>query len=410
MGSYNRVCAVSKTPIMVGQKARVFFLVVNAFEYYHYRNEKKLFKTSLSESHCYPHENYQIIGYPLLATYQDNNFYEFEDEDMVNVNLDVLNDVYFPNRVHPSKEESDYNTSHDFINIDTLDDMSLVQDMIKSGSLRIMSVNGVSSVVEMAIHEDIYQKLILADGWNRGYYNDKKEDFNSLVDNMMAKYIDSDDLIISNYDKELFEISKKHLMANNDKTLETIRKEYSNMLKLSGNYDVDYSPRDLHNTLTYFKKDIHRYDFPRKIIEASLGALWTNNWFYMNNHEFHTPSTSNADNDPDYVRHLKRHHDIVEVLLHLKLPYEDEEKLVLKETIVRTLTLSKNEIESKILMWFGNDGEAFEDMTTTINKILENKISCFAIGDNSFIDTFFSDYDLLDHSIEQGTIIQLDFF
>lgn len=409
MGSYNRVCAVSKTPIMVGQKARVFFLVVNTFDYYYYKNDKKLFKTSLSESHCYPHENYQIIGYPLLATYQDENFYEFEDEDMVNVNLDILNKAYLPNRVHPSKKESDYNSSHDFLNIEKLENMFLVQKMIKSGSLRIMSVHGASSVVEMAIHEDIYQKLILVDGWNRGYYNDNKKDFNSIVDSMMDKYIGKDNLIISDNDKALFECSKKHLMANNDKTLETVQKEYSDMLKLSGNYDTDHSPRELHNTLTYFKQDIHRYDFPKKIIEANLGALWTNNWFYMNNLEFHTPMTSVPDNDRNYDRHLKRNRDVSDILSQLKLPYDEGETLEIKETIVRTLTLSKTEIESKILEWFGDDGEAFEDMTTTINKIVENNISCFAIGDKSFIDTFFSDYDLIDLSIEQGTIIQLDF-
>lgn len=409
MGSFNRICAVSNTPIMRNQKARVFFLVVDVADLYYYKERKGFFKTSLSESHCYPYENYQIIGYPLLAKYGENCLFEFEDEDMVNLNLDVLNSVFHPNKIDPDKNEHDYNSSHDFLDIDFLTDIDLVQNMILSGSLRINSVHGVSSVVTMAIHEDIYQQLILKDGWSRGSFLDKKQDFQEIVKETMDKYIHSDNLIISERDKMMFDLVKTRLLKDNDKTIEEVTKEYSENLKRFGNYDESYDQREMHHTLTFFKRDIHKYDYPQKIIEANLGALWTSNWFEKNNLAFHAPMTSSADNDNSYAPHIKRLRDIESIVNNLKTPHDEySETLALKEVVVKSLVLTRQELESKLKSWFDADSDALVEMEQIINKIIDNQISSFTIGDNSEFDTFSSNYDLFSHDLN-GVEIIFDF-
>ncbi len=407
MGSYNRVCAISNTPIMNNQKARVFFLVLNVFDIYYNKDTKNLFKTSFSESHCYPHENFQIIGYPLLATYTDKCFYEFEDKEMSDLVLHVLNESYFPNRIGEDKSLSDYNSSHDFLNIESLDNMDTVQNMIKSGSLRVSTPHGISSVVEMAIHEDIYQDIILRDGWDSGHYFDKKENFNDSVQAIMNKYIHNDNIILSEEDKTLFDITTKILLKDSSKTLEEVTSDYIERIKMTGSYDVSHAMIDRHQTLTNYKKDIQHFTFPQKIIEAYLGGLWTNNWFYKNNFEFHSPMTSNADQDHDYSKHLKRFSDISRVVSGLKKPYDDEEYLEIKETVVYTLT--KDELESKVTSWYDQDSDACLSMKKNIDHILSNNIRSFVVGDESLFDQFIGDYDLL-NSAANGELILLDFY
>lgn len=405
MGSYNRICAVSNTPIMKNQKARVFYLVMNVFEIAHYNKEKDLFKTTFSDNHCYSHENFKIIGYPLLATYNEYSMYDFDDPEMVQVTLDVLNENFFPNQVGKDKKLSDYNPCHDYIGLKHLKDMNIVQDMIKSGSLRVMSVHGIASVAEMAIHEDIYQQLILKDGWDSGHSDDKKIDFNSLVSQKMKKYIGVDSLIISDYDKDIFSMMNNTLEGQEQSVIDEVTKKYNQNLKNSGRYDLDHFSDERQSTLTFPKRDIHRYDCPSKIIEGWIGSIWTDNWFEKHSILFHAPMTSQDEHD--YHVHNKRFNDVSKIINELKTPYGDTEEFLDVEKIVE-YRLSHSQVETKITEWFGKDDEQYEAFKNISVHISYNNINAFIVGDQSEVDVFFDEFELINPSLK-GTLIHLDF-
>jgi len=244
MGSFNTTCAVSKAPILDGQKVRVFFLLMNTSTF-HYHKKIGQFKSSLMGSSCYPWDHFQIVGYPMLATYNDYNRYVFDDSDMENLNLKIINKLYNKNIIAEDKSINDYNSSHDYMNIEKIENMHQLQEMEHSGSLRVKTCHGVSAIAKMAIHEDIYQQLIL------GKKEGKVSKFQKVVDEKLIEMLEekssADKLneskreVIKKYREKL----EEKLGTENDDgeiiTKDFIEKEVKFMTRMVSNDYMDFT-------------------------------------------------------------------------------------------------------------------------------------------------------------------------
>ncbi len=377
MGSFNRTCAVSQASIGDGDKVRIFYLVTNVFDLNHY-SKLGLFKQSDSSSNCYPTDNYSIIGLPLLATYSDENFFEFEDENMENIQLAELNNHYKPNRILESADKEDYNSSHDYLNIEKLDSMEIVQDMILSGSLRVDTPFGVASVVEMVIHEDIYQKLILKDGWKKEYQR--------------VEYISFDDE------------TEQHL--KDAKETEQFLKDNPNSF-FRHHDKLELPQHENWSKLTQPKKLIIEHkddDIKTNIAKAWAGARRTECWFQNNFMAFQPNITSPELSDLGLT--VDRLVDLAQIInnINLKKSKSNEDDFHFVETVITKKSfIDIDNISSKIMEWYKLEPEIIEAFNYALHEFNVNKK--YTVGDKSRMDLFFDNFDIIREG--KGTVIHL---
>lgn len=369
MGSFNTTCAVSKAPIRRGQKARVFFLIMNTSEHHYTLSQKGLFSTILQGFQCYPWDSFKVIGYPLVGSYQDYNQYEFEDKYLEDLTLSIINKFYIPNTIQEGKTEKDYNAYHDYLNIDKISDMKQLQDMEHSGALRVRSPHGVSIIAKMAIHEEVFQQLI------------KTSIFEFNIVEYGLKYSQDEYL--------------KYL-------LDTLNNK-EQLLKNSTEEDADFQNFLIKDKLNQiFKHDGLVQEYPNliiscgdkdnkeKLLQSHVDFIWTANFFQQYNFEF-LPVYSSGQNIYDHADMLKSLSHIVENLTN---DYDEEETITLHKEITEKISISLTELDEKINLWFDGE-EPLSDYANFINEIRNNNIEFINLDEENLLTAFLFDYNLI---------------
>ncbi|QDH46876.1 hypothetical protein LAh9_46 [Aeromonas phage LAh_9] len=153
MGSFNTACSITGTPIIPGQKVKLFVIIQNG----NYRGPM------VGGSLCYPWDLYNFVGLPMNAEYADYNNYEIDESDnwVVEGNLKLIKEKYVMNVVEEGKTIDDYNKYHDHMNIakESLD-WGIVEDMIHSDRLFMSNWRGKAIVHLMAIPVEVYNVLM----------------------------------------------------------------------------------------------------------------------------------------------------------------------------------------------------------------------------------------------------------
>ena len=402
MGNFNQVCAVSNTPISEGQEARVFFLVINT-----YKRSTENYNSSFSRSHTNPHGNYKVIGYPLLGRYNYCNQYDFDNYDMAELNLEILNKKYI------YKNKSDVK----------IKDLKSLQSEINNGTLNIKTAHGDSSVVMMAIHESIYQDLILRERFEpfiQMHSNFESKSFSEAVNELKKEVLcNKNGLLSENNINELNEekadagmifdnIGKLNTEGElvTKEGIDDFEKETSKMLINMFKMKKDDFNSIQHTIHTNYKKDCLNNSFIQEIIEGTVGVFWIKEWFHKNHLQFHSPVTTNEI--VDYRNESNRLFKMAKIISKLKTNHEYEEDIELKITETSKLFLSIKELEEKFGIWFNESGEEIKSLNQAIEIMKESNIKSFYIGGKIDIDLLCSKYELLT-KYEKGTLIYLEY-
>ncbi len=369
MGSFNTTCAVSKAPIRRGQKARVFFLIMNTFEHHYNLNQKGLFSSILQGFQCYPLDSFKVIGYPLVGSYQDYNQYEFEDKYLEDLTLSIINKFYIPNTIQEGKTEEYYNAYHDYLNIDKISDMKQLQDMEHSGALRVRSPHGVSIIAKMAIHEEVFQQLI------------KTSIFEFNIVEYGLKYSQDE------YLKYLLDTlnNKEQLLKNSTEE----EADFQNFLikdKLNQIFKHDGLVQEYPNLIISCVDK----DNKEKLLQSHVDFIWTANFFQQYNFEF-IPVYSSGQNIYDHADMLKSLSHIVENLTN---DYNEEETITLHKEITEKISISLTELDEKINLWFDGE-EPLSDYANFINEIRNNNIEFINLDEKNLLTAFLFDYNLI---------------
>jgi hypothetical protein len=419
MGSFNTTCAISKAPILEGQKVRVFFLAMDTFSLHYDKEKKDQFSNIYMGLNCYPWDNFKIIGYPLLGEYKDYNQYEFDDEEMSELTLKVINKVYAPNKISKDKKESDYNSCHDYLNIEELEDMHQLQEMEHSGSLRIKTCHGISAIAKMAIHEEVYQNIIKK-GKTFGVegFNDRKGyNFEEHVEFLVNKIKQSKEGTTEK-SKENMEVLKecrdhfesqigKVVEGEEPMTQEKVEEKIISLERMLSRINQEQVLKiegESWLSETNPSRDVEKNDFYEKIVEAWVCSIWVKNWFHHNNCQFAPVPTSGQDYDFQYSGDKLM--EMANVISNFKSRWDEEENLTFQTEYIKKVSLNINEMEEKFKLWFSETDEEYKDFKFIIKKIKEDKVESFTMGDFSVTDVFMKENELL-QNIEEGTEIHL---
>tara|TARA_B100002019_G_C21272209_1_gene603018 strand:+ start:2424 stop:3374 length:951 start_codon:yes stop_codon:yes gene_type:complete len=284
MGSFNETCAISRTPISIGQKARVFFLVMDISSMNYTKREKGLFSNILKKSPCYPWEDFKIIGYPLLGTYDDYGFYVFDDKNMENLNLSIINEIYIPNRKIEGK--SGYNEIHDHLDIEKIESMDKLQEMEGSGALRVKTFAGTSILTRMAIHEDVFQKLILESNYEIEFNKKRKtfvEAFNYYKEQLNNNLkIDTNTTQEEQYEEYKKTITKQNYLDNQEKKILYFMSKEVGIIKDFVNDEISRE-YILNNEINYH---LSENNFKDDILKAWVHTIWVAKFFSQYNFQF----------------------------------------------------------------------------------------------------------------------------
>lgn len=399
MGSFNTTCAVSKTPILEGQQVRVFFLKINNYPKVQTQNTG-LFSNIYQGLNCYPWDNFKVIGYPLLGKYADYNHYEFEDPEMSNLVLSIINNIYEPNRVKKGRKKEDYNKYHDYMDIETIENMQQLQDMEHSGALRVKSYSDTTLICKMAIHEEIFQQLILSgEVFGVKDYNDRTPyTFEQFVTHYISKYEkNKTNVELKDYEEEIIQKHKEDLesqigQTNNKGILITqqyVEEEIERQIKSFSFFNQrELFRNDGENwqTDTDVSVNVQDNSFYPHIIEAWAIGEWTKNFFYNKNLEF-APVVSSGqeydfDNDALYLRKLAG------IINSLKSKWDDEESLSIETETTIKQYISLKDICNKCEDWFLGDEKIINEYHKVVEHLKTNKPEFFTVGDGSFFDVF----------------------
>lgn len=403
MGSFNTTCAVSKTPILEGQKARVFFLVMNTFPLNYHKRTTGLFSNIYAGSQNYPWENFKVIGYPLLGTYENYNNYSFEDKEMESLNLEIVNGLYMPNEVIDGKSISDYNSSHDHMRIPVIKNMEMLQDMEHSGALRVKSCHGVALVCKMAIHEEIFQKLILS-GKRKINYDNQPSYFKDHIEYYKEKLLNEELELSSNYDDviRIHEETLKSQLNKEDKngnliTLDYIENSINKFKKvmLSSDkrrlFENDKIQRFLEQT--YITDDVEK-GFSDNVIYAFVTSIWTAEWFLDNRYEFAPVLLSGQDYD--YKESAKMLSEISNIVSDLKNRWQDEDSISFEEEHIVKKHLSLKILKEKIEEWYGKKDDTYIEYIKIEKELNKTKPDYIMFNDNSDLSEFLKNKDVVD--------------
>lgn len=206
MGSFNNTCAISKAPITCGDEVRLFFLVGVEEKHKHYSRS-----APFQGCGCYPWDNFKILGLPVKATYEDYNNYAILNKDEETWIVDIIKNIYKPNRVEKGKTLEDYNEYHDYMNAEVEElDIQKILDMRHSGALRTKHYLGTGFINTMAVHESVFQ-VMLGDGLEEydyktgGYVKHSIEEIATKIYNeeLTEKFTEEDNAILEDLRNEL---------------------------------------------------------------------------------------------------------------------------------------------------------------------------------------------------------------
>lgn len=400
MGSFNTTCAISRAPITPNQKVRVFFLVMDTHSYHYDKRLKGLFSLPQMGSNSYPWSSFKVIGFPLLATYEDVNNYEFIDKDLEQLTLDAINEIYIPNTVQEGKEEKDYNEYHDYLNIDKISSMENLQDMEHSGSLRVKSYHGDSIIVKMAIIEDVFQKLIKPKRYNmnRDDYN-KYYSMEEYVEEIYNKIKNSESLM--ELEDPIFENLKKTIKENSknekeyqDRLNMMLEFKMQNIMEKIFEYQAIYSRQIISNNINKANNELKL-----KLVEAWVIFQWTTEFMQSYNMEYSPAITSGQCYD--FKRHGDMLDELSEIVSNIRDPY-GEESVHLKTEKITKLSMSLKELDDKINDWFSPKEKNYQDYLKVKKIINENNISSVDLEDCNEVSKFLVDNRIIE--ISKGII------
>lgn len=423
MGSFNTTCAISKSEIKPGQKAYVFFLIYDSFSTHYDLREKNFFSNSFLGSFCDPCSHFKIIGYPLLGTYEDYNYYKFEDKDLEFLTLASIKKIHYPNK--KTDGFFNYNESHDFLDLTEINDMEQLQKIEHSGSLRVQTHHGISFVSKMAIHQRIYEDLILSHQEKSPYCLTKhftEVNLENLISYFSTKTTsDIDELFnsLSPFDQVMIEITNDSLLSKinqkddngflitNDYILKTREEQ---IIKAANKIFTDDTFRDhfkfLYST-TIYNSDIFKLDNIRDRITTKISELYIMYlWFKSNNFEFLPTLISDPDYDND--KHSQNLFSIATITHNMNGYFSDEEiPHTHSVEIIKKINVSINDLEKTFLNWFGDEPNKYSVFFDFLYLIKTQKISEFIIGDQSDIDVFFRENNLIG-VYDNGTVVSFN--
>tara|TARA_B100000700_G_C15063470_1_gene867704 strand:- start:2708 stop:3940 length:1233 start_codon:yes stop_codon:yes gene_type:complete len=410
MGSFNTTCAISKTPITEGQKVRVFFLVMDVFSMNYSKDRKNLFTNILTGTGCYPWEDFKIIGYPLLGTYEDYNKYAFDNKEMEQLTLEIINKIYIPNEVSEGKNLNDYNKYHDYLNIPKIKNMEKLQEMESSGALRVKTFGGTSIIVKMAIHEDIFQKLILESNY-KIKYNEKEKTFVEALNYYKEQLNNNLKVNITSEQEEKYEEYKKTIKEQNYPNNQ--EKEILYYLSKEMGIKKDLVDSEISREYIY-KNDINYHlsenEFKEDILKEWLHTIWTAKWFSQYNFQFLPVITSGQF--VDYNDNASMLNKLSNIVSDLDSKFNDD-VLSLKKVYEKRQELSLSNMDKKFREWFSNFDKKYtpkgflDSYQEFKDYIKDNNVSYFEIGENSLIGDFLKKYEILDPD-EKGIIYIID--
>ena len=395
MGSFNTTCAISRAPITESQKVRVFFLVMDTHSYHYNKREKGLFSMPQMGSHCYPWDNYKVIGYPLLATYEDCNNYEFIDKDLERLTLEAINEIYIPNEVQEGKTIEDYNKYHDYMGIEKIENMKQLQDIEHSGSLRVKSYHGTSIIAKMAIIEDVFQELIKSCSYNMDRVNYKKfSTFEEYKQELWNKVKDPEELMKES--DPTFDALKK-IIKEKSKDKKEYEEKISRMMefKIENVLRKMFEEQAVYNDVISYHLSQESMEVKERIIEAWVTFKWITNFMYAYNMEYAPAITSGQCYDfQDHARMLDK---MSEIISNLRRPYDDETLKIKREKNQR-LSISLKELEEKINDWYSPQDQTYQDYLK-IKKLIENEnIESVDLEGSCEVSQFLINNDLLEVS------------
>ncbi len=410
MGSFNTTCAITNTPIMEGDAARVFFLVMDAYA----MNRKcAFFNHSQMGSSCYPYDHFKVIGYPMKGVYADYNRYEFDD-NLEALNLKIINKIYVPNKVEEGKTLDDYNSHHDYMNIDELTCMQELQDMEHSGALRVKTWAGASAIVKMAIHESVYQMMI-GGTWTKGW-GDNAVSYThaSKVADAVKRYGAA-----ANPEDALSERGKMRVEMIRAKIGEEIdgktftKEDAEAQVKFyidMNSHDISTGSNDEFLIETHPKSDMADAEedtLVGQIACAYYGARMASTWMQCNNYQF-KPAVLGGQ-DYEMMPHANRLRELADVVE--KLQREDEESvpLELRRTTAKVLKLTA--LKERFDSWYDESDDEYKDYLSAVRDLLDGTLkpsdAFYVVGDGSTFDKFVEGYTVL-RDVEKGDVINIE--
>ncbi len=386
MGSFNTTCAISRAPITPEQKVRVFFLVMDTHSYHYNKREKGLFSLPQMGSNCYPWDNFKVIGFPLLATYEDCNNYKFIDKDLEKLTLEAINEIYIPNIVQEGKKEEDYNEYHDYLNIEKISNMEELQNIEHSGALRVKSYHGTSIIAKMAIIEDVFQEIIRPVKYCMDRRNYQKfSTMEEYVEEIYNKVKDQESLMKE--EEPAFDSLKEVLKAKAKN-----EKEYQKSLEMMMGFKIENVLRKyfenpaIYNDIISKKVNSSPPELKMKMVEAWAVFNWVTNFMQSYNMEYAPVITSGQDYD--FKRHGKMLEKLSEVVSNIKPPYNDE-SVTLKSKKIERLSISLQELEDKINDWCSPQDKLYQDYVKIKKLIEDNNVDSFDLEADNDISKFF---------------------
>lgn len=418
MGSFNTTCAISKTPIVDGQKAIVFFLVWNSHTHHYTKRTNGQFAIEEMGCTCYPYDKYKVIGYPLLGVYDDRNKYVFEDKDIEKLTLNAINQIYMKNEVKEGFKESDYNSCHDFLNIEFIEDMEMAQIMEHSGALRVKTPYGISFVAKMAIHEKIYKEMILDYSWKN--YKQEIFNFSSICEKLTEKFLFGNDVysLLEGFQLDRIERLKTRLMEKlgekdhnenliTEDSIESELLKYANVL-LSSYEESSHEERDnwRYSINSNPAKDVLAVKenpiIANKIIEAWVGGKLTNEYFLEYNMEFAPVMISGQEFD--FEKDEERLRKMSEIVREIEPDCVHEESIKLEKEFIDKKYLSLKILDEKINEWIDKEEDDYIKYLSVMENIKINNIKSYIVGDGSEFDLFAQEFNLFNNEELCGMI------
>lgn len=313
MGSFNAVCAVSGAVIRPSDKVRLVFLVSNPFhthdtgERTHSANHEHLFQGYM----CYAYDNFEILGVPLEATYEDYNNWGYDEDGAAwQYTLKEIQRVYTPNVI---PESGKYNSCHDYVNISKESlNSATIQDMIHSGALNGEVYGRKVFIKHMAIHESIYQLMLKGD--IETYDREAKTFVSHPIFESHERHYMKSHMGSRERGEKVAKITKE--MA--EKKGETLSEEdYEDIVVMFSGFDIESCRGFCYNTSDLIKVRTPELD------KAFISGMIILTWFDMN-HKCLQPTPSGSQ-EYDLRPHIQLLKDMAEALEETRKASGDED-------------------------------------------------------------------------------------
>jgi hypothetical protein len=155
MGCWNGTCAISKLPIIHGDRVLCWFINTPLYGSVEANLSAKNF--------CYPNDRYELLGVPFRAQYNDYGGFE----DVVEEDMPIIDMIIAEMRESLVEIPLGENECHDIaVTKDSLD-LELIQEAMHEGRLMIKGWGDEArSVGLMMIHEHLFEEMIANFQWD----------------------------------------------------------------------------------------------------------------------------------------------------------------------------------------------------------------------------------------------------